>query len=93
VTIVASRPTRAGLRVGFSDELRVMLNGDLLFEGTNVFRYGYPPSTGLVRLGDMTVHLPLRAGENELVLDVTETEDFGWGFVAELVDPQGLVLR
>jgi hypothetical protein len=91
--IESDRARRVGLRVGFSDRLRVLLNGDPLFEGVNEFKLGYPPSLGLVKLGDRVVYLPLRPGLNELTLEVVETEDFGWGFVAQLIDTEGITLR
>ncbi len=49
----------------------------------------YPGYLGYVRLGSDTVHLPLEAGANELVLAVTDDQRFGWGFVARL--PPGSV--
>lgn len=91
--IDSARGQRVGLRLGFSDHVRVSLNNELLFEGTNVFRLRYPPSLGLVKPGDQIVYLPLRAGRNELVLEITETEDFGWGFIAELSQTEGILLR
>lgn len=92
-SIDSSRAQRVGLRLGFNDHVRVLLDDELLFERTNVFRLGYPPSLGLVKLGDHVVYLPLHAGRNELILEITETEDFGWGFIAELAQTDGIVLR
>ena len=91
--IVSDRARRVGLRIGYSDRIRVLLNDESLFDGKNVFHLRYPPSLGLVRLGDQVVYLPLRPGTNELVLEIEETEDFGWGFIAEITSIDGLVVR
>jgi hypothetical protein len=79
------------LNFGFSDRGLVFLNGRLLFSGNNTYR-----SRSLRYLGAMTVendalHLPLEAGENELVIIVSESFG-GWGLVARFEDMDGLRL-
>jgi hypothetical protein len=77
------------LEIGYSDEVTVFLDGVPLFSGANGWESRYPGYLGYVRLGNDTVHLPLGAGPNELVLAVTDDQRFGWGFAARL--PPGVV--
>jgi sugar lactone lactonase YvrE len=64
---------------GYSDMVQVFLNGKLLFTGNSAYRSRSPSFTGIVGLND-ALHLPLRKGENELMLLVGETFG-GWGFM------------
>ncbi len=70
------------LEFGYSDEITVFLNGQLLFRGDASFQVRDPMFYGAVGLHD-AVFLPLRAGDNELLLTVAESMG-GWGFVARL---------
>lgn len=64
-------------RLGYSDEVTVFLNGRPLFSGDSTYRYRDPSFLGILGLFD-SVYLPLRKGENELLLLVTENMG-GWG--------------
>lgn len=71
------------LRFGYSDRVRVYLNGTLLYAGDNGnmtrdYRY-----LGTIGLFD-AIPIPLKAGENELALAVSESFG-GWGVMAEVV--------
>jgi len=63
---------------GYSDQISVFLNGRLLFFGSSLYQERDPSFLGIVSLSD-AVYLPLEAGENELLLMITETFG-GWGF-------------
>jgi hypothetical protein len=78
----AERDTVRRLAFGYSDDVTVFLNGRPVFAGRNGFRARHPSAAGLVTADD-AVFLPLRRGENELVLAVAE-EFGGWGFTARL---------
>jgi hypothetical protein len=78
----AERDEVRRLAFGYSDDVTVFLNGRPLFAARNGFRARYPSAAGLVTPHDV-VFLPLRRGENELVLAVAE-EFGGWGLVAQL---------
>ncbi len=86
--IIASEDARTTpLRFGYSDRVRVFLNGCLLYAGDNGyvsrdFRY-----LGTIGLFD-SVPLALRAGENELLMAVSESFG-GWG-VARVGTPSGM---
>lgn len=86
-TIVSDRGELKKLNFGYSDEVSIFLNGNILFRGNSEFRRRDPLFTGVVGLND-AVFLPLNKGENELLLMVTETFG-GWGFICQLIPPRG----
>ncbi|MHC4811314.1 MAG: hypothetical protein ACYTEV_13255 [Planctomycetota bacterium] len=88
-TLVVKEAGPVALDIGYSDEVTVFLDGEPLFSGFNGWESRYPGYLGYVRLGNDTVHLPLEAGANELILAVTDDQRFGWGFAARL--PPGSV--
>jgi hypothetical protein len=76
---------RAGMRrltFGYSDDVTLFLNGRPLYTGRNGYEARYPSSLGLMTPDD-AVYLPLRAGDNELLLAVAEVFG-GWGIMARL---------
>lgn len=70
------------LRLGYSDAARVYLNGSLLYRGDNTYRSRDYRYLGTIGLFDAVV-LPLRKGENELSIAVTEAFG-GWGLGGRL---------
>ena len=64
---------------GYSDEVRIFLNGTPLFSGDSTYTLRDPSFLGIVGPYD-AVYLPLKKGENELLLVVTENMG-GWGFL------------
>jgi len=79
-TITTERAERQKLLFGYSDEISVFLNGELLFRGDSTFRVRDSEFMGVVGLNDAVV-LDLNKGENELLFVVTESFG-GWGFMA-----------
>ena len=73
------------LRFGYSDRVRDFLNGRLLYSGDNGYRSRDFRYLGTIGLFD-SVPLALRAGENELLLAVSDSFG-GWGVLAEVGDP------
>jgi sugar lactone lactonase YvrE len=67
------------LLFGYSDAVSILLNGRLLFSGGSSYRYRDPSFLGIAGYFD-TVVLPLRKGDNELLLYVAEATG-GWGFM------------
>jgi len=61
----------------------VFLNGAALFTADDSYSFERPRREGLIGLDQGTVYLPLRAGENELVLAVTDVFG-GWGLMGLL---------
>lgn len=81
------------LRFDASDIGRIYLNGQPLAEWNNSFR----AKAGPLFRGDFdraaqTIILPLKAGENDLIIGVAERAN-GWGLSAELMDMEGLVVH
>jgi hypothetical protein len=89
--VVSDREQIKRLDFGFSDRVRIYLNGRLLFRGNDTARSRDYRFLGSIGYWD-TLYLPLRKGENEVLLAVTE-EVGGWGIQAKLPDVAGLVLQ
>ena len=80
------------LRLGFSDEVSVFLNGQILFSGDQRYIFNFPRQEGVIHLDQASVYLPLRKGGNEVRLVVSEVFG-GWGLMAQFEDPAGLVVE
>jgi sugar lactone lactonase YvrE len=76
----AERATVKEIRFGYSDAVTVFFNGELLFAGSSAYRQRDPSFLGIIGLND-AVYLPLKEGDNELLLMVAESFG-GWGFMA-----------
>ena len=53
---------------------------------------GTPRQEGLIHLDQASVYLPLKEGENDVQLVVSEVFG-GWGLMAQFDDPTGLVIE
>jgi hypothetical protein len=73
------------LEIGYSDEVSVFLNGRILFRGRSAQSFRDPGFLGIVNPENDAVYLPLRKGDNELLLAVSELGG-GWGFICRLSD-------
>jgi len=80
--IHADRAELRRLSFGYSDDVTLFLNGRPLYAGRNGYQARYPSSLGLMTSDD-ALYLPLRAGDNELLLAVAEVFG-GWGLTARL---------
>jgi sugar lactone lactonase YvrE len=78
--ITVEQPERRKLLFGYSDEISVFLNDELLFRGDSAFKVRDSEFMGVVGLNDAVV-LALNQGKNELLFVVTESFG-GWGFMA-----------
>lgn len=88
VTLNADRAATVRMRFGFSDRVRVFLNGTLLYTGNDGFGTRDADFLGTVGLFD-ELALPLRRGRNELWFAVSETFG-GWAVTADLPDRRGI---
>jgi len=81
-TVIRSDGSRASLKLdfGYSDAVDIFLNGALVFSGDSSYRLRDSSFLGIVGYWD-SVNLPLRKGDNELILAVSEGFG-GWGFMA-----------
>lgn len=80
------------LRLGFSDEVSVFVNGQILFFGDQRYIFNFPRQEGLIHLDQASVYVPLKKGDNEVRLVVSEVFG-GWGLMAQFEDPSGLVVE
>ena len=64
---------------GYSDAITIFLNGKIVFSANSAYRQRDPSFLGIVGLNDY-VYLPLKKGNNELLLNVVEMSG-GWGFI------------
>lgn len=82
--LVSERDQIRRLDFGFSDQVRVYLNGRLLFHGNDRYTSRDYRFLGSVGWFD-ALYLPLVKGENELLFAVSEDEvQGGWGIQAKL---------
>ena len=87
-TIRSDRDEIRRLKLGYSDEVVVFLNGAPVYSGNNSLYFREPKFLGLLDGQGDSVYLPLRKGDNEVVLAVTEYFG-GWGFQCLLEPPGG----
>jgi hypothetical protein len=73
------------LEIGYSDDVSVFLNGQILYRGRSAQSFRDPGFLGIVNPENDAVYLPLKKGNNELQLAVSELGG-GWGFICRLTD-------
>lgn len=83
-TIKATEARLLPLALGYSDQVSVFLNGELLYSGVNAWESRYPGFLGYVKPSGETLWLHLRPGNNELIMATRDDQRFGWGLVAQL---------
>jgi hypothetical protein len=86
-TIDSDRDEVKKLSIGYSDDVSVFLNGQILFRGRSAQGFRDPRFLGIISPDDDAVYLPLKKGRNELMLALSELGG-GWGFVCRLGDAQ-----
>jgi len=83
--IDADRDRVTKLYIGYSDDVSVFLNGQILYRGRSAQNFRDPGFLGIVNPENDAVYLPLKKGSNELVLAVSELGG-GWGFICRLLE-------
>lgn len=86
-TIVADRDELRKLSIGYSDDVRVFMNGKLLYRGRSAQGFRDPGFLGIVNPENDTLDIALKKGRNELTLAVSELGG-GWGFICRLAKPE-----
>ena len=89
-TVTAEAATHRTLNFGYSDRVRLFVDGDLVYSGNSGWRSRDHRFLGTVALAD-SIALDLKAGETEIVAAVSESFG-GWGFKAQLEDQNGLTV-
>ncbi|MBT3384682.1 MAG: hypothetical protein HN778_13190 [Prolixibacteraceae bacterium] len=90
-TILSSeKAQKKKFHFGYSDKIKVYLNSKKLFMGDNSFYESEKyDDRGYVLDKHETIELPLAKGENELIIEISE-DKFGWGFIAQVNDLDGI---
>ena len=91
LVLQASARTLQRLNLGFSDYVTVLVNGEPVFGGDAHYSFDQPRQEGLIGLAQAAVWLPLRPGENEVLLIVADGFG-GWGVMGQLEPAQGVRL-
>jgi len=84
-TIESDRDQVKKLEIGYSDDVSVFLNGQILWRGRSAQGFRDPRFLGIMNPENDAVYLPLKKGSNELLLAVSELGG-GWGFICRLQD-------
>ncbi len=83
-TLLAQEAVKTNLQLGFSDEVWVFLNHQMVLVDKNVYQYNmrkYPD--GRISTQNTTAPLNLKAGQNDLLIGIAN-DFFGWGLMARL---------
>lgn len=91
VVVHSDREQVKRLNLGFSDAVTVFLNRKPVFSGDDSYHFDNPRRQGLLALGQGAVYLPLKKGDNELVLAISESFG-GWGLMAQFEDMKGITV-
>lgn len=91
LSIYSAKQQLKMLEFGYSDRIRVYLNGNLLYWGQNNYRSRDYRYLGTIGYFD-AVSLPLMKGDNELLLAVSENFG-GWGIIGRFGDMNGISLK
>ncbi len=80
----AERDTVAPLQLGFSDIVTLYLTGRALISADARYSYDAPRQEGLIGLSQATIYLPLKAGDNEVLIHLSDSFG-GWGLTGRLM--------
>src|SRR5262249_24593878 len=87
-TIDSDRDQVKKLAIGYSDDVSVFLNGNILYRGRSAQSFRDPAFLGIINPENDAVYLPLKKGSNELMLAVSELGG-GWGIICRLAEGPG----
>lgn len=79
--ITTEKDSLLELKFGYSDAVVVFLNDQPIYYGNSAYKQRDPSFLGIIGLND-AVFLPLKKGDNELMLAVAESFG-GWGFLCQ----------
>jgi hypothetical protein len=91
-TIHSDRAQDRTLNLGFSDEIWLFVNGQVLYVDKNHFgSAGQKFPRGRCTIENASVRLPLQEGKNEILIGLSNYF-FGWGVIVRLDDVDGIHL-
>jgi hypothetical protein len=94
--LLSESEQKVTLNFDFADQLLILLNSEILYEGEMNFR---PPANkgeeGRVFVEDEEITLNLKSGKNRLTFVLTgdSRQKFNWGFIAKLNQLNGIALE
>lgn len=91
-TIHSTKEQIARIQLGFSDEVYVFINRGLLYVDKNQYPQPirkYPD--GRLDIANSAFDIPLKAGDNELIIGVSNYF-YGWGIVARMQSMDGITV-
>jgi len=91
-TIESDKDQDKILRLGFSDEVWVFINGQILYVDKNYFGTPEQKNGGRCTIENATIKLPLKKGKNEILIALANYF-YGWGIIARLDDTDGIELE
>lgn len=91
VTVTASTAGVYAFDLGFSDIATVFVNGTPVFTGDASYSFDRPRREGLIGYDQARLYLPLRAGDNDLAVVVSDSFG-GWGIMGRFVGATALRL-
>lgn len=91
VVVVSDKAQIKPMKFGFSDRVKVYVNNQLFYSGNDDYRSRDYRFLGTMGFFD-ELYVPLKAGENELWLAVSETFG-GWGVQARFEDMDGISIK
>jgi len=78
-TLRVEKDTLLEVKFGYSDAIMIFLNQQKIFFGNSGYTQRDPSFLGIIGLND-AVYLPLKKGDNELLIGLVESMG-GWGFM------------
>jgi hypothetical protein len=91
VTVTAPRAGTVAFDLGFSDVATVFLNRTPIFTGDASYSFDRPRREGLIGFDQARIFLPLKAGDNDLSIVVSDSFG-GWGIMGRFAGSQRLSL-
>jgi hypothetical protein len=89
-TVMSAKEQLRELKLGFSDEVWLFVNGELIYQDKNF--YGTPSMKepkGRCTLENATVDIPLKEGEN-IIMVALANYFYGWGLIARFDQMSGI---
>ena len=83
LVVPADRDTTRRLDLGFSDEYLLFVNGRPVAGGEAAYRFDNPRGDGVIHVGQSVAFLPLRRGENEILIVLKDVFG-GWAIIGAL---------
>jgi len=91
-TIYSDKIQERSLSLGFSDEVWVFINGQILYVGKNYFGTPEQKNDGRCTIENSNFKLPLKEGKNEILIAVANYF-YGWGIIARLDKTDGITFK